>query len=173
MKKFCPLILSFILLLSLPFSGSVYAADFTLDWIGALDTEGQRYSQWWYTGTNPVLRGTSTPGTELEVTLNRETFIVITDEEGQWRFESDLLVEGEHSISLSTETDSYSFILHLGEDVQVVTTTTTTTTDVDTEEATPVPETGTGQVIAIFGGITSLALGWYLLSTRKDASFLD
>lgn len=162
MKKICLFLIC--LLLSASFY-SLYAASLSLSSIGALDTSGKTYSEWWYTGTKPTLTGTAEASSTVDVTVNEETSSVTADESGVWSFYSDQLVEGDHQITLASGDESYSFVLHLGQSVP-------TDLSSETTEST-VPDTGIGQLFGLVGGVSALALGWYLYSSKKEIFILD
>jgi hypothetical protein len=171
MKKFCPAIITLLLVLTLAIPLTVFAVTFTLDSIGTLSTEGNRYTEWWYSGENPVLAGTSTAGTEVTVSIDEEASSVTTAEDGTWSYTPTTLVDGTHDVVISTDEDSYAFSLRIGDEETEDTTTTTTETE-DTPEST-VPDTGAGQVFALLGSVVAISLGFYLLTNKKNASFIE
>jgi len=159
MKKICLFTLSFLLTLSVSI---VLAADLSLTDIGALATSGNTYSEWWYTGTLPVLKGTAGNSATVAITINDEQSSISADGSGNWSFYSEKLITGDHSVSISSGDQTYSFTLHLGQSLPSDLGATPETTP-----STGVPDTGTGQVIALVAGVSALALGWYFYSGKK------
>ncbi|HDQ88768.1 MAG TPA: hypothetical protein ENN92_01315 [candidate division WWE3 bacterium] len=166
MKKTCLFLLALLITLN---TSSVFAATFTLDKIGTLVTNGQRYTEWWYSGSTPALSGTSAAGTEVTVAFDDASSTVTTGTDGNWTHTPASLETGDYAVVISTDTDSYSFTLHLG---QTMPTGGTTGSVSETTQST-VPDTGVAQVFAILGGGTALVVGWYLLSNKKDSAFLE
>ncbi len=164
MKKICPFLTSLLLTLSI---FSVLAADLSLTNIGALDTTGKTYSEWWYTGTLPILKGTAENSSSVGITINDEEFSTSTDASGAWSFYSEKLVEGDHSVSISSGSQTYAFTLHLGQSFPSSLGSTPEST-----QSTGVPDTGAGQLVALVSGVSAIALGWYFYSSKK-AIILD
>lgn len=146
------------------------SASLSLSRIGALDTQGNTYSEWWYTGTKPTLQGTADPGDMVTITVDDSSSEVTADDSGTWSFSTDL-GEGEHSVTLVSGEESYSFTLHLGQSLPADLGSSGTTET--TESTTQVPETGVTQLFALVAGVSALALGWYFYSTRKPYFDLD
>ena len=167
MKKICLVILSLLVTFNL---FSTLAASLSLNAIGNLNTEGKTYSEWWYTGTSPTLKGTAEAGETVTVSVDGEESEVTADDSGDWTYFHEGFSEGDYEVSLSSGDDSYSFTLHLGQSVP---------TDLgDTSETSPstvsgVPETGIGQVFALVGGVSALALGWYLYTEKRNSLVID
>jgi len=159
MKKICPFLISLLLTLSV---SAVFAADLSLTNIGALATSGKTYSEWWYTGTLPLLKGTAESSSDVTVTINDEQFSTSADDSGAWSFYSEKLIEGEHSVSIGSGDQTYSFTLHLGQGLPSDLGATSETT-----QSTVVPATGTGQLVALVAGISAIVLGWYFYSSKK------
>ncbi len=170
MKKICLFTLTLLLTFSL---SQAVAASFTLDKIGVLDTAGNRYPQWWYDEANPALSGTATAGAVLSVAVGETASDVTADAEGSWSFSPDTLVQGDNNISIKTDTDTYSFVLSLGQSMPTGGTVPAAgDTTPETTEST-VPDTGVGQVMALFGGLLAVSLGWYFFSEKKDSALLE
>jgi len=100
MKKICPFLTSLLLTLSI---FSVLAADLSLTNIGALDTTGKTYSEWWYTGTLPILKGTAENSSSVGITINDEEFSTSTDASGAWSFYSEKACGRRSFVSISSE----------------------------------------------------------------------
>jgi len=63
-----------VVLLSLVITPSLYAASLSLTHIGGLVTNGATYNEWWYSGTNPLLKGTAGEGAEVVITIGTDKF---------------------------------------------------------------------------------------------------
>ncbi|MBN1162611.1 hypothetical protein JXA34_02595 [Patescibacteria group bacterium] len=136
-----------------------YAADFSLTEIGALNTGGATYSDWWYTGVNPTLTGTGEADTEVKVKVDGDSHETTADGSGNWSL-SLTLAAGDYSIELSQGDDSYSFTLHLGQNLPADLGGSGTS---ETSESTgTVPETGFNQFIGVTMSAGVLLLGFYL-----------
>lgn len=168
MKKICLFFITLLLTFNL---SSVFAAGLTLTHIGSLETSGNTYSEWWYTGTEPVLKGTAEASSTVTILVNGEEYTTTADESGNWTFYSESLTEGDHEITLSSGEETYSFTLHLGQAVPSDLGSTTTETTAST--GTAVPETGIGQLFALVGGVSAIALGWYFYTSRRKTFTLD
>ncbi len=174
MKKFCLSFRIFAIMVFLPlafvafsFSSTSFSASLTLDKIGVLSTSNHRYSEWWYTGTSPVLQGTAPAGSEVSVSVNENITKVTSNDSGIWTYALTGLSSGDHKIVLSVDGDSYSFTLHLGQSVPA----SVSGGVLETSQST-VPDTGLAQVFAISAGLVSLALGVFMFSKKKDSAFL-
>ncbi|MBD3366341.1 hypothetical protein GF360_03315 [candidate division WWE3 bacterium] len=161
MKKACLTLIAFLVSFNLFFA---LAADLSLTKIGALDTSGKSYTEWWYTGTKPVLEGVAEASSEVVVSVDGESSTVTADGSGVWTFYSESLTEGDYEISISSGDETYAFTLHLGQGVPSDLGSTSETTSTT---GSAVPETGVGQLLALVGGVSALVLGWYLYSERK------
>lgn len=150
------------------FGRKAFSASLTLDKIGALSTSGHRYSEWWYTGTAPILQGTAPAGLEVSVSVDDTTTKVTSNESGTWTYALTGLSSGDYKIVLSVEGDSYAFTLHLGQSLPASIGGSVSETSQST-----VPDTGLAQVFAVSAGLVSLALGAFMFSKKKDSAFLD
>jgi len=133
----------------------VFSASLSMTKIGALNTDGKTYPEWWYTGTNPTLVGTAGESSEVSLKLGDDTFTTTADGSGNWSYAT-ALASGDHAIVLSQGSETYAFTLHLGQSFPG--------TSETTESTTGVPVTGFNQVVAItFGaGIALLATYFYI-----------
>lgn len=163
MKKICLALL--ITLVSFTFF-TAFSATLSLDSIGALDTRGQTYSEWWYTGTSPTLTGSAEAGSTVTVSVDEEESTVTADDSGSWSFTSESFSEGDFDIILSSGEESYSFILHLG---QSLPTDFDGTSETTSSTKAPTPDGGFGQVLASVIGVSALALGWYFYSDKRNS----
>lgn len=104
----------FITFFTLFFSLSVKAADFTLTHIGAMETKGVRYNQWWYEPVQVVLKGTGSKMANIDITIDGKTETIKTDPEGKWSYNLGTLEIADHQLRIGSGGDSYSFILTIG-----------------------------------------------------------
>lgn len=158
MRKTCPIVALFIFS---AFVLKVFAADLTLDKIGALNTEGKVYSEWWYTGTDPILVGTAQEGKSVSIKTDGSTSSVTSDEDGSWSYYVEA-GSGDHEVVISSEGESLSFTLHLGQALPVSGTSLETS-----QSTTPVPETGVSQILIITLSLLMITAGWYLYENRS------
>lgn len=141
----------FVLLFSYSFAGTL-----SLFKIGALDTGGKTYPEWWYKGTSPVLSGMASVGSDLAIKIGEITATVKPGADGAWTYATNLET-GDYEIKITQEPDTISFTLHLGQDMA----TGVTTQPSATQPGDPVvPDTGFNQYVA-----ASFGLGIILLST--------
>ncbi|MBW6441911.1 hypothetical protein K0B04_03370 [Patescibacteria group bacterium] len=131
-----------------------FAATLSLQKIGAMDTGGNTYPEWWYTGTSPVLSGVAEIGTDVTVKVNETPSSVTPDSSGAWSYTTQLDT-GDHNIVISQGENSISFILHLGQTMPSGTVSETQ------ESTTSVPETGFNQYVAISFGLGTILLATY------------
>ena len=132
----------------------VHAASLNLTHIGSLATNGSMYSEWWYTGTNPVFKGVSGTSTSVKITLNDSSQDLTSDSEGAWSYSS-TLDYGDHNVKVESGGESYSFKLHLTQTLPE----TFGSTTVETSQSTVVPDTGSNTLIAGTSGLMLLAIG--------------
>ncbi|HPD74044.1 MAG TPA: hypothetical protein P5014_02480 [Patescibacteria group bacterium] len=144
---------------------NVFAASLSLLKIGALDTGGKSYPEWWYVGTGPVLSGMATPGSDVSVKIGENSYTTTPDASGNWSY-SATLEKGDYPIEISQSGEKISFTLHMGQDMAATGATQPSDT---TPDATAVPETGYNQYVAFsFGiGIILLATYFYFSSDNK------
>ncbi|MBP7785665.1 hypothetical protein KA062_00130 [Patescibacteria group bacterium] len=144
---------------------NVFAASLSLLKIGALDTGGKSYPEWWYVGTGPVLSGMATPGSDVSVKIGENSYTTTPDASGNWSY-SATLEKGDYPIEISQSGEKISFTLHMGQDMAATGATQPSDT---TPGATAVPETGYNQYVAFsFGiGIILLATYFYFSSDNK------
>lgn len=159
MRKICAFLVVF---LAGVFTFNVFAATLTLDKIGALGTDGKVYSEWWYTGTDPVLTGKSSSNSTVSISVDGSSSDVSANSEGIWAYYLDVGA-GDHNLVITSEGETLSFLLHLG---QTLPTSTGTTTGVS-ESTTPVPETGVPQVLLITLSLMLMTAGWYLYENKS------
>ncbi|MFZ5424206.1 MAG: hypothetical protein ACOZAO_00200 [Patescibacteria group bacterium] len=166
MKRICATLIVILFLLSTAFP--VFAADFELLTIGSLNTNGANYTDWWYTGINPLFTGIADPGSTITVTINGESSTTSADSSGIWAYAS-TLETGDHSVSfLSSGGETIAFTLHTGQSLPD-TTETTTVTEETSESTTPVPDTGSSQIVLYIVSLSLISYGIYLLKYRKPA----
>lgn len=158
MRKIC---LALALLLLTPFAFKVFAATLTLDKIGALSTDGKVYSEWWYTGTDPVISGQVESGKSVNINVDGTSVSVTADSQGLWAYYLEA-GSGDHIITITSEGESLSFTLHLGQPLP-----TSGTSSESSETTTPVPETGVSQVLLITLSLMLMTAGWYLYENKS------
>lgn len=162
-------ILSVLILLSfLVLSSNVYAASLVVTKIGALDTGGNTYPQWWYTASNPVFAGTAPAGATVDITVNDASTSVTADGSGNWSYASNL-TSGDHSLKFEADGSSYSFLLSI---TQTLPESFSSGTSVETTQSTvPIPDTGVNTVAGLVVSVSAIALGTYFYdrnNSKKD-----
>lgn len=142
-------------------TGLSLADSLTLTKIGALDTAGKTYPEWWYTGTNPTFYGTADNGNTVTLKVSDKTYETTTNTEGKWDIPA-VLAAGDYSVFLTSGDAHYNFALHLGKD-------STGTTSQTSGSTSSVPATGGEQTTALtLGlGVSLLALYLYFFETHK------
>ncbi len=99
------------------FSGNkVMAGGFNLKSIGGVNTSGRQLSQWWYTGSSPVLLGDAAAGASVEIDIDGEKGTAVADESGNWSYSSPALTDGDHQVVLTSSGSNISFTLTTGVD---------------------------------------------------------
>ncbi len=107
--------LSFILLATVVLTSSVYADTLVLTNIGAMDTQGKKFNQWWYEPQQVVLKGVGSKGANIDITVDGAFQTIHSSvDTGQWSYNLGSLSIADHSITVSSGTESYSFILTIG-----------------------------------------------------------
>jgi hypothetical protein len=165
------LTLACLMLLSLIIAMPVkaFSADFELTQIGNMDLGGQKYSEWWYTGLNPTLRGTAKDSAEVTVKVDDQEFKTDASIQGDWS-QPLTLGKGDYNITVSEGDNNYSFKLHLGQSMPAAGTTTETTASGST-----VPDTGLNQTTALLlgSGVSLLALYFYFFESNKKRNVFE
>lgn len=156
-KRFCPHFLALSLFaLTLIYSTISFAASLTLDKIGALDTSGKKYNQWWYTGTNPTLSGKVEDSQKVKVTIDSKTFETNANSSGKWSLATSMAV-GKHDVKITAGEESYSFVLNIGSALPDFLGGTTSTS----QSTSSVPQTGSHQVYFLIIAMYLVILGIY------------
>ena len=134
---------------------TVRAAGFNLRSIGAVSTEGKQVSHWWYTASQPTLKGEASPGTDVTVTIDDQPMVVSADSAGEWVFTpSSGLVSGDHSVGLTNSGSQINFILTIGsENVNW------DAVEKGTGEAMPAAGVAWPTVVLLIGGLGVVGLG--------------
>ena len=168
MRKACLKLISHILVLVLSLNIFVaFSASLSLSQIGALNTQGMQYSEWWYSGTSPTLSGTADANAEVKISLDGSESTVTADSSGNWSMATSLS-QGDVAVVISSGSESYSFTLHAGQEVPDDLSATTTISAAETSESTAaVPSTGSTQVVGLLISSTLLAVGVYMFSKAK------
>jgi VCBS repeat-containing protein len=147
-----------IILFSLTFVfNAALAASLGLTNIGGLATDGAKYSEWYYTQTNPLLKGTAQENSTVSVSVDGSASTVTADASGNWSYQMQK-GQGDYAVVLSQGSETYSFTLHLGQNVPgagAAAPTKTTTTS-------PVPVTGYNHIVGLTLGLGVILFGSYL-----------
>lgn len=109
------IILALFVTISLLFATPVFADDLILTHIGAMETKGKKFNQWWYEPQKVVLKGTGSKGANIDVTVDGTFNTVkasVTD--GTWSYDLGTMSAADHSIVVGSGTESYSFVLTIG-----------------------------------------------------------
>ena len=148
-----------IILLLVLVAPSVLAASLSLDYIGSLATEGNKYTSWWYLGSSPTLSGKGTTGETVTVTIDDAVGGTDTvDDSENWSVATSLS-DGDHDILIESGEESYGFMLSLNNGTSAGTTGVGSTAAAGTIE---VPDTGSNQVFALTVGTSLVLLGYYI-----------
>ncbi|MFH1602097.1 MAG: Ig-like domain-containing protein [Candidatus Shapirobacteria bacterium] len=91
------------------------ASAFNLQSIGNLNTQGQLYSQWWYTGLQPAFTGEAPASSIVNINIDENSYQATADASGNWSFiPPTFLSAGDHAVSLTNDASTISFTLTLG-----------------------------------------------------------
>ena len=147
-----------------------FSATLELQKIGTLETEGNNYPEWWYSGASPVLSGVAEPGESISIKVGEGSYAVVLEDSGAWSYPTEL-EDGDHSITISQGENTISFILHLGQTMPV----SGSTSDETGESTSSVPVTGFNQFVALsFGlGIILLATYFYFASESNGKKVFE
>lgn len=109
------IILALLVTISLLFATPVFADDLILTHIGAMETKGKKFNQWWYEPQKVVLKGTGSKGANIDVTVDG-TFNTVKASvaDGTWSYDLGTMSVADHSIVVGSGTESYSFVLTIG-----------------------------------------------------------
>jgi hypothetical protein len=169
MIKNCLKMLTIVTLLSL-FVFPTVAASLSLTNIGALTTNGSKYSEWWYTVANPTLKGTANADSDVKIKINSDESTVKADSAGNWTFSS-TMATGNYPIVISSGSESYSFTLHVGQGMPA-----SVGGSGDTTQGTATtPDTGSHQLLGIAGSLTLIGIGLmiYINSRRNKKAYVS
>ncbi|HOD01617.1 MAG TPA: hypothetical protein PKH50_02780 [bacterium] len=147
-----------------------FAAVLTLQRIGALNTGGKSYADWWYTGPSPVLSGTAKAGENISIKIGEDSFSVTPDSSGNWSYATSL-EKGDYPIQITQGEEKIAFTLHFGQSMP----SGTTQSGSQPESTSSVPDTGFNQYVALtFGiGIILFATYLYFLTDSKKKSVFE
>jgi len=164
MGRTCLSLISLLaIVISLVMSPISQAAGLTLTHLGGLATNGAKYSEWWYSGTTPLLKGTAANGAEVSITIDSDEKTVTADSSGYWSYQTSLTAK-DYKIVVASGSESYTFTLHAGQNMSASGSASETT-----QSTISVPPTGYNQVAGIFAGLTLAAAGFYAyLQGRKN-----
>ena len=159
-----------ILALTLAFAGSFFsvsASSFSLDRIGALDTTGKVYPEWWYMATSPVFSGGASAGTTISVTAGGTTAEITANDQGAWSYASSLGA-GDHTVAFTSSDGNYSFVLHVSGTVPDFSTMTYSSTASQTTGTTgAVPPTGFDQFYFFVLSVYLALVAYYFYKKHK------
>ncbi|KKS07429.1 hypothetical protein A3K01_00165 [candidate division WWE3 bacterium RIFOXYD1_FULL_43_17] len=150
------------------FSSHVFSASLSLTKIGAIDTTGNNYPEWWYTQTNATLTGTATDGSQVSVKVG-DAVNNVNVASGIWSY--DLSGESkDYPVEISQGAEKISFVLHLGQMLP-----DTVSAGSSPQTGSTVPETGYNQLIAISlgAGIVLLASYFYFWGDLKKRTVFE
>jgi hypothetical protein len=148
-----------IVLFSLTFVFNVaLAASLGLTHIGGLATDGAKYSEWYYTQTNPLLKGTAQENSTVSVSVDGAASTVTADGSGNWSYQMNK-GQGDYAVVLSQGSENYSFTLHLGQDLPG---SGGTPVNTSSPSGNTVPDTGYNQIVGLTLGLGVLLFGSYL-----------
>jgi hypothetical protein len=133
-----------------------FSASLELQKIGALETQGNNYPEWWYMGSSPVLSGVAESGEAVTIKINDDSYSVVPDDSGSWSYATQL-ENADYDIVISQGEETISFILHMGQAMP----TSTGTAGETTQSTTSVPETGFNQFVALLFGLGVVLLATY------------
>lgn len=167
--------LAFLLvtLISLSFSSIAFLASLSLTKIGALNTNGSVYSEWWYTKENPTLSGTAETGASVAITIDDASSSVTADSSGVWSFSSTTLLNGDHTVKISSSGNEYSFTLHVGSTVPADVgssssgSSSTNGSDTTPQTTSAVPETGFDQLFPMLISAGLIGFGVYFYKSQN------
>jgi hypothetical protein len=166
-KKTAAFILSFLVAISF-LSSKTLALELTS--IGALDTSGKTYTEWWYTGLTPLIKGTATAGASVSWTVGEKTGSTAADSAGIWSFTPGTLEAKDYPVSIKSEGKTVSFTLHAGQIMPAGTGTAATGTQVTQTGGTgaPVPETGSNQLIGVLFTLIAVLSSFHIYFTGRE-----
>lgn len=155
-------------ILAVVFSSHVFSATLSLTKIGALDTTGKNYSEWWYTQTSATLAGIAVDGSQVTIKVG-DAVNNVNVTSGAWSY----TVTGEakdYPIEISQGAEKISFTLHLGQMLP-----DNISAGSSPQTAGGVPETGYNQLIAISlgAGIVLLASYFYFWGDLKKKTVFE
>ncbi len=119
---------TFVFVLSLALlSQPIKAATLQLTSIGEILVPTTAFTTWTHEGENPVFVGKATASAQVTILLNSASSQVTADSVGGWIFTPTTLLEGTHSVTISSNSESKAFNLIIASDSASATGTTSTT----------------------------------------------
>jgi len=104
-----------LLFLSLFIAIPVFAETLVLTHIGAMETKGVKYNQWWYEPQQIKLKGTGSKSANIDITVDGKFNTIKSDiTNGAWSYDLGTMTVADHSIIIGSGEESYSFILTVG-----------------------------------------------------------
>lgn len=92
----------------------VHADTLVLTHIGAMETKGVKYNQWWYEPQQVVLKGTGSKLANIDITIDGKFNTIKSDASGKWSYNLGTLDIADHQIRVGSGEESYSFLLTIG-----------------------------------------------------------
>ncbi len=130
-----------------------FGASLSLTKIGALDTSGKNYSEWWYTNTSVTLAGTAADGSQVTVKIGDQTNqVAVTSGTWSYPFTGE---SKDYNVEITQGSEKIAFVLHLGQALP------SNISSGSAPAASGVPETGYDQIIAISLGVGIVLLASY------------
>lgn len=108
---------SFVLFLtiSLFLVQSVFAESLTLTHIGAMETKGKKFNQWWYEPQQVILKGVGSKAANIDITVDGKFNTIRSNvNDGTWTYNLGILPVADHNIIIGSGEESYSFVLTIG-----------------------------------------------------------
>jgi hypothetical protein len=152
MEKTLGKVLLMLVLMLVVFFSYSFSATLQVTKIGNLELAGKVYTEWWYTGTNPILYGVAAPNSEVTIAIGTTSYKTNSDAQGNWTY-SVSLSSGNYDLVFSQAAEKVSFKLHLGQDLPQ-------NINSQTQQSTT-PNTGYNQMLSLGMGIGILLLATY------------
>lgn len=102
---------------ALVFTTFVYAEEFAITKIGALNVNEKYYKQFWYEPTKLTLEGTGSRGANIDIFVDSDVTTIKADvNDGKWKYTHPVELEKkDHQIKVGSGDKMYSFILTIGQ----------------------------------------------------------
>lgn len=114
MKKGLILGVGLLIILFCLNKSNVLASGFNIKSIGAINTDGQQLSHWWYTNSSPTIVGEAPSGSSVSISIDGTETSITADSNNSWTYTTGSLNEGDHNIVVGNNGATISFILTTG-----------------------------------------------------------